>query len=111
MKRQKILFIYTVTTMHFDIRRMRNKGRPLKRREFDKLQPFRGDVYIRHDARTPLKRVSLIAEILKVGPSAPTLPTLYDVAIHGMATNGLVITGYEFIDGIAYAQSWHCRTT
>lgn len=95
--------------MHFDIRRMRNKGRPLKRKEFDRLQPFRGDVYIRHDERTPLKRVSLVAEILKVGPSAPTLPKLYDVAIHGMATNGLVITGYEYIDGVAYAQSWHCR--
>lgn len=95
--------------MHFDIRRMRNQGRALKRKEFDKLQPIRGDVYIRHDQFTPLKRVSLIAEILRHDPSSPTLPTLYDVAIHGMATNGLVITGYEYINGVAYAQSWHCR--
>ncbi len=26
-----------------------------------------------------------------------------------MATLALVITGTEIIDGVAYAQSWHCR--
>lgn len=50
------------------------------------------------------------------GGSRPACPTenrhpatLYDAQIHTMATLGMTITGTEIIDGVAYAQSWHCR--
>ncbi|MGQ7814622.1 hypothetical protein ACUTAH_02915 [Metapseudomonas furukawaii] len=95
--------------MHFDIRRLRFKGKPIEDRKLKNVQPLRGDVYIRMDERSPMGRPSLIAEILKVQPSTKLLPPLYDVQIHGMATLALVITGTEIIDGVAYAQSWHCR--
>ncbi len=68
-----------------------------------------GDVYIRRDQNSPMDRPSVIASILKIEQQAPTQPPLYDAQIHTMTTLGLVITGTEIIDGVAYAQSWHCR--
>ncbi len=94
--------------MHFDIRPMRRNGKPIPRREFDTAVPFRGDVYIRMDQQSPMGRPSLIAETLKTAPNALALHPLYDVQVHGMATNALVITGVEFIGNTVYAQSWHC---
>lgn len=93
--------------MYFDIRRLRDQGKPIEDRK--RIQPFRGDVYIRLDQQTPLGRPSLIAEIHNPPKPGPTLPTLYDVQVHGMSTLGMTITGTEIIDGVAYAQSWHCR--
>ncbi|HBN9859686.1 MULTISPECIES: hypothetical protein [Pseudomonas aeruginosa group] len=97
--------------MQFDIRRMRRYGKALGRAGFDKAPVLRGDVWVRMASTSPLNRPTLIAEILKTSPSGSILPTLHDVQIHGMATNALVITGIEFIDGVAYSQSWHCRVT
>lgn len=97
--------------MQFDIRRLRRYGKSLGRSGFDRAPALRGDVWIRMAANSPLKRPSLIAEILNTTPGEPLLPKLHDVQIHGMATNALVITGIEFIDGVAYSQSWHCRVT
>lgn len=97
--------------MRFDIQRLRRYGKPLGRSSIGKDLALRGDVHIRIAAPTPFKRPSLIAEILNPGPNGPVLPILHDVQIHGMASNSLVITGIEFIDGVAYSQSWHCRVT
>ena len=58
---------------------------------------------------SPLNRPSLIAEILQTSLGKSILPMLRNVQIHGMATNALVFTGIEFIDGVAYSQYWHCR--
>ena len=37
------------------------------------------------------------------------LPPLLDATLAGMAVTGFVLTGIEYIDGCAYAQSWWCR--
>ncbi|HFJ9861479.1 TPA: hypothetical protein ACL1SD_006260 [Pseudomonas aeruginosa] len=97
--------------MQFDIRRMRRYGKALGCAGFDKAPVLRGDVWVRMASTSPLNRPTLIAEILKTSPSGSILPTLHDVQVHGMATNALVITGIEFIDGVTYLQSWHCRVT
>ncbi|MNU03109.1 hypothetical protein D3C72_2470250 [compost metagenome] len=59
-------------------------------------------------------RPSLIAEVLPVqadkrSQATPLWSSLVDAHIHSMATHGMVITGTEIIDGVAYAQSWHCK--
>lgn len=97
--------------MHFDIRRMCRYGKSLGRAGFDKASAIRGDVWVRIASTSPLNRPTLIAEILKTRPGESILPALHDVQIQGMATNGLVITGIEFIDGVAYSQPRHCRVT
>ncbi len=95
--------------MHFDIRLMRNRGKPLARRQLDTAPVIRGDVYIRLEQNTPMGRPSLIAELLLPKKDQPNIK-LYDVQVHGMATLAMVITGTEVIaGGVAYAQSWHCK--
>lgn len=37
------------------------------------------------------------------------LPPLLDATLAGMAVTGFVLSGIEYIDGCAYAQSWWCR--
>ncbi|KPW22039.1 hypothetical protein ALO83_102881 [Pseudomonas cannabina pv. alisalensis] len=37
------------------------------------------------------------------------LPDLLDVTLATMAPNGFVLSGIEYVDGCAYAQSWWCR--
>ena len=37
------------------------------------------------------------------------LPRLLDATLAGMAVTGFVLSGIEYIDGCAYAQSWWCR--
>lgn len=48
---------------------------------------------------------------LEVGmPLEPDpLPRLLDATLAGMAVTGFVLSGVEFVDGRAYAQSWWCR--
>lgn len=37
------------------------------------------------------------------------LPPLLDATLAGMAVTGFVLSGIEYIEGCAYAQSWWCR--
>ncbi|RMU62856.1 hypothetical protein ALP25_101568 [Pseudomonas syringae pv. syringae] len=37
------------------------------------------------------------------------LRELLDVTLSTMAHNGFVLSGIEYVDGCAYAQSWWCR--
>ncbi|EPB6599915.1 hypothetical protein R4K01_28775 [Pseudomonas aeruginosa] len=95
--------------MHFDIRRMRRYGKSPWTCELRQSFCIPGRRVDQDGLTSPLNRPTRIAEILKTSPGESILPTLHDAQIHGMATNALVITGIEFIDGVAYSQSWHCR--
>lgn len=103
-----MLFIYTVLAMHFDIRLLRERGKPIPRRQLDRVTPRRGDVYIQLEQKSPMGRPSLVAYLHCEKPGASEI-RLYDACINGMATTALVITGTEIIGDVAYAQSWHCR--
>ena len=37
------------------------------------------------------------------------LPRLLDATLAGMANTGFVLSGIEYVDGCAFAQSWWCR--
>lgn len=52
-------------------------------------------------------RVARIAADLPLDESP--LPQLLDAALVGMAVTGFVLSGIEYIDGCAFAQSWWCR--
>lgn len=106
---RRILFIYPVFAMHFEILRKRHKGRAMKGRQDVNATPIRGDVRIGLAKNTPMERPSLAASVQAEGRLQPELPPLYDVQVHSLIGDSLVITGTEIIDGVAYAQSWHCR--
>ena len=57
-----------------------------------------------------LGRASNVARAVVGMPLDPDpLPPLMDATLAGMAVTGFVLSGIEYIDGCAYAQSWWCR--
>jgi hypothetical protein len=57
-----------------------------------------------------LGRATNVARVVVGMPLDPDpLPALLDATLAGMAATGFVLSGIEFIDGCAYAQSWWCR--
>ena len=57
-----------------------------------------------------LGRAANVARVEMGMPLDPyPLPPLLDATLEGMAVTGFVMSGIEYIDGCAYAQSWWCR--
>jgi hypothetical protein len=57
-----------------------------------------------------LGRSANVAGVLVGMPLEPDpLPKLLDAALAGMSVTGFVLSGIEYIDNCAYAQSWWCR--
>lgn len=88
---------------------MRVRGVKRAQKEIDSVMPIKGDVHLRVDAFSPMGRPSSSASILISHPGYPPLPPLYEAVMTGMSTMGATFTGIEFIDGVAYAQSWWVR--
>lgn len=97
-------------SMHMLITPMRQRGIDLTPQERRRFRAVKGDVLVTcvQDAR--MGRAANRAEVL-AGPGMQEmpLPPLYDARLSGMATLGFVLSGFEVIDGCAYAQSWWCR--
>lgn len=89
---------------------MRQRGIDLTPQERRQWRAVKGDVRVAcvQDAR--MGRATNLAEVT-TGPGMQnhSLPPLHDARLSGMATLGFVLSGFELIDGCAYAQSWWCR--
>lgn len=105
----RILFIYPVFAMQFIIRRMRHRGRAMGGRQDLNADLLQGEVRIGLANNTPMGRPSMTASFQCAGKFVPEIPHLYDVQVHSLLGNILVITGTEIVDGVAYAQSWQCK--
>ncbi|WP_116826406.1 hypothetical protein [Pseudomonas syringae] len=89
---------------------MRRKGVALEPRERERYEAIKGNVIVRSTHCEYLGRHSNIAWLEAGMPKEEQrLPQLLDVALTTMAHNGFVLSGIEYIDGCAYAQSWWCR--
>lgn len=95
--------------MLFKVKRMRQRGVPLHHNQLREAEELCVDVKIEHEGCV-LGRASVVAKISTRWPlqTAPW-PELLDVSLHSMAPNGMVLSGLEVVDGVAYAQSWLCR--
>lgn len=83
---------------------MRRLGIDLTPQERRNYQPVKGDVRVMcvEDAR--MGRATNLAEIVPGLPmEEQPLPPLRDARLSGMATMGFVLSGFEVIDGCAYA--------
>jgi hypothetical protein len=96
--------------MHMLITPMRCKGVALTALERRRYDPIKGDVSVVAQAREELGRSSNVARVIPTWPKEPSpLPCLLDATLSGMAPTGFVLSGIEYVDGCAYAQSWWCR--
>lgn len=89
---------------------MRCEGVALTPQERGRYNAIRGDVRVGPEQRVELGRSTNVARLFD-GLTRRTegLPQLLDVTLVGMGESGFVLSGIEFIDGRAYAQSWWCR--
>lgn len=96
--------------MHMLVTPMRRRGVALTSQERRRFPAIRGNVMVTSENNLELGRSSNVAR-LEVGmPLEPDpLPRLLDATLAGMAVTGFVLSGIEYIDGCAYAQSWWCR--
>lgn len=60
--------------MHFDIRRLRFKGKPIEDRKLSSVQPIRGDVCLQWEQESLMGRPSQVAVVLHVQPKTATPP-------------------------------------
>ncbi|POA33603.1 hypothetical protein [Pseudomonas sp. GW456-12-1-14-TSB6] len=96
--------------MYLLVTPMRLRGVALGPKERRRYPAIRANVMVNSAVSSKLGRATNIA-CAKVGiPLDPDpLPPLIDATLAGMAVTGFVLSGIEYIDGCAYAQSWWCR--
>ncbi|WP_236264848.1 MULTISPECIES: hypothetical protein [Pseudomonas] len=96
--------------MHMLVTPMRAKGVALSPQERRRYIPIRGDVLVASEISADLGRSTNVAKLRRELPLEPdALPCLQDASLAGMAPTGFVLSGIEYVDGCAYAQSWWCR--
>lgn len=96
--------------MHMLITPMRCKGVALTAQERRRYSAIRGDVRVSAETCSELGRSANVARVWAGMPLEPErLPHLLDATLAGMAPTGFVLSGIEYVDGCAYAQSWWCR--
>jgi hypothetical protein len=96
--------------MHMLITPMRCRGVALTPQERRRYPAIKGNVMVNSGNNSELARNAHVARVdvgMHLDPDP--LPQLLDATLAGMAVTGFVLSGIEFIDGCAYAQSWWCR--
>lgn len=85
---------------------------PKERRRYPAIRQsgnpaIRGNVMVNSTDRHELGRAANIARVEVGMPlDLDRLPPLLDATLAGMAVTGFVLSGIEYVDGCAYAQSW-----
>lgn len=96
--------------MHMLVTPMRRLGvalDPVARRRYPAIK---GNVMVNAAISVELGRASNIARVEVGMPlESDPLPQLHDATLSGMGVTGFVLSGIEYIEDCAYAQSWWCR--
>ena len=96
--------------MPAEVKQMRERGRALEHFDVQRAPGIFGDLLVVQEKSAALNRYSNIARFQITAVSEPQpIPPLHDAVLSWMGPNGFVLSGVEFVDGIAYAQSWWCR--
>jgi hypothetical protein len=88
---------------------LRSQGKAIDQKVVRTTTPIRGDLRIEVNHSEELGRQSRTATLWGPAP-LDDVRRLFDAEVNSMAPRGMVVTGVEFIEGAAYAQSWWCRT-
>jgi hypothetical protein len=89
---------------------MRVLGVALDAKERRRYPAIRGNVMVNSTVCHQLGRAANVAHVDVGVPLDPDpLPPLLDATLAGMAVTGFVLSGIEYVNGCAYAQSWWCR--
>jgi hypothetical protein len=94
--------------MRFRVLRLRHRGRPLPRHEWQRHAPVVGDLRVEQLYDDELLRHLRLARLVDVARSAgpDALPALYDPVLVAMSPQAFTLLGFERADDAEYAQSW-----
>lgn len=96
--------------MHLLVTPMRSRGIALDAKARRHYPAIKGNVMVNSSVCKELGRATNVARVEVGMPLEPDpLPRLLDATLAGMAVTGFVLSGIEYIEGCAYAQSWWCR--
>lgn len=96
--------------MHMLVTPMRRNGVALDPKERKRYPAIRGNVMVNSELCNELGRSANVARVEIGMPLDPDpLPRLLDATLAGMGVTGFVLSGIEYVQGCAYAQSWWCR--
>ena len=96
--------------MHLFVTPMRLRGVALTANERRNYPSVRANVMVNSTISDELGRATNVARAEVGMPLEPdAFPPLLDATLAGMAVTGFVLSGIEYVDGCAYAQSWWCR--
>lgn len=96
--------------MHMLVTPMRRRGVALTSQERRHYPAIKGNVMVNSEISPDLGRSANVARVVVGMPLEPDpLPNLLDATLSGMANTGFVLSGIEYVDGCAFAQSWWCR--
>ena len=88
------------------------RGKVLSPKDVQSAEPVHGDMVVVQVMSDQFNRYSNIAQFHITGVNeVQPLPPLHDATLSWMGPNGFVLNGFEVINGVAYAQSWWCRTS
>jgi hypothetical protein len=97
--------------MLVDVSPMRERGKALPQHAVQSGPAVHGDLIVVQEKSQALNRWSNIARFQMSGAAdVQPMPPLHDAVLSWMGPTGFVLTGSEFVDGVAYAQSWWCRS-
>ena len=89
---------------------MQERGKPHPKRDAEAAEAVLGDFTISFTQSEQYGRMTMIASFHRAGAAdAPPLPPLNHVELSWMGMS-FVLTGIEFVEDVAYGQSWWCRT-
>ena len=96
--------------MHLLVTPMRSRGIALDAKARRQYPAIKGNVLVSSTVCKELGRATNVARVEVGMPLDPDpFPPLLDATLAGMAVTGFVLSGIEYVDGCAYAQSWWCR--
>lgn len=98
--------------MRVKVKLLQHKGRALKRPELLDVPPFEGVLKVNEARDYDLSRAVVRARLIQAtsGLQTDILPELSDVRLVWAEDNKLRLTGFEEVDGAAYAQTWVVET-
>ncbi|ADU99287.1 hypothetical protein [Alicycliphilus denitrificans] len=98
--------------MRVKVKLLQHKGRALKRPELLDVPPFEGVLKVNEARDYDLSRAVVRARLIQAtsGLQTDVLPELSDVRLVWAEDNKLRLTGFEEVDGAAYAQTWVVET-
>lgn len=94
--------------MRVKVKLLQNRGRALKRPELLSVPAYEGVLKVTEERDYDLSRAVVRARVLQLtaGLQTDVLPELSDARLVWAENGKMRLTGFEEIDGAAYAQTW-----